>query len=124
MREVEVRKESKHDFFKQEARALATHPKLMLPFAALDGALLIDKPVGLSSNDALTKVKRIVNAKKAGHTGTLDPFATGLLPLCFGEATKLAGASGAKGSVDPAVAEQLLGKIEEISKIFWETKQA
>jgi tRNA pseudouridine55 synthase len=50
--------------------------------------LLIDKPVGLSSNDALTKVKRIVNAKKAGHTGTLDPFATGLLPLCFGEATK------------------------------------
>jgi len=41
-----------------------------------------------SSNDALTKVKRIVNAKKAGHTGTLDPFATGLLPLCFGEATK------------------------------------
>nr|WP_308633092.1 tRNA pseudouridine(55) synthase TruB [Massilia norwichensis] len=54
----------------------------------VDGVLLIDKPVGLSSNDALTKVKRIVNAKKAGHTGTLDPFATGLLPLCFGEATK------------------------------------
>jgi tRNA pseudouridine55 synthase len=54
----------------------------------VDGVLLIDKPVGLSSNDALTKVKRIINAKKAGHTGTLDPFATGLLPLCFGEATK------------------------------------
>ena len=54
----------------------------------VDGVLLIDKPVGLSSNDALTRVKRIVNAKKAGHTGTLDPFATGLLPLCFGEATK------------------------------------
>jgi tRNA pseudouridine55 synthase len=50
--------------------------------------LLIDKPVGLSSNDALIKAKRVVNAKKAGHTGTLDPFATGLLPLCFGEATK------------------------------------
>jgi tRNA pseudouridine55 synthase len=58
------------------------------PRDLVDGVLLIDKPVGLSSNDALTKVKRIINAKKAGHTGTLDPFATGLLPLCFGEATK------------------------------------
>ncbi|WP_036164544.1 tRNA pseudouridine(55) synthase TruB [Massilia sp. 9096] len=58
------------------------------PRDLVDGVLLIDKPVGLSSNDALIKVKRIVNAKKAGHTGTLDPFATGLLPLCFGEATK------------------------------------
>lgn len=55
---------------------------------ALDGVLLLDKPVGLSSNDALIRVKRLLNAKKAGHTGTLDPFATGLLPLCFGEATK------------------------------------
>ncbi len=54
----------------------------------VDGVLLLDKPVGLSSNDALIKAKRVVNAKKAGHTGTLDPFATGLLPLCFGEATK------------------------------------
>ncbi|HEU4852156.1 MAG TPA: tRNA pseudouridine(55) synthase TruB [Telluria sp.] len=54
----------------------------------VDGVLLLDKPVGLSSNDALIKAKRILNAKKAGHTGTLDPFATGLLPLCFGEATK------------------------------------
>jgi len=54
----------------------------------VDGVLLLDKPVGWSSNDALIKVKRILNAKKAGHTGTLDPFATGLLPLCFGEATK------------------------------------
>nr|WP_212760976.1 tRNA pseudouridine(55) synthase TruB [Telluria aromaticivorans] len=50
--------------------------------------MLLDKPVGLSSNDALIKAKRVFNAKKAGHTGTLDPFATGLLPLCFGEATK------------------------------------
>jgi tRNA pseudouridine55 synthase len=58
------------------------------PRDLVDGVLLIDKPVGLSSNDALIKAKRIVNAKKAGHTGTLDPFATGLLPLCFGEATK------------------------------------
>ncbi len=55
---------------------------------ALDGVLLLDKPVGFSSNDALILVKRLLNAKKAGHTGTLDPFATGLLPLCFGEATK------------------------------------
>ncbi len=54
----------------------------------VDGVLLLDKPVGFSSNDALIKVKRFMNAKKAGHTGTLDPFATGLLPLCFGEATK------------------------------------
>ena len=54
----------------------------------VDGVLLLDKPVGFSSNDALIKAKRILNAKKAGHTGTLDPFATGLLPLCFGEATK------------------------------------
>ncbi|MET3105504.1 tRNA pseudouridine55 synthase [Oxalobacteraceae bacterium GrIS 1.18] len=55
---------------------------------ALSGVLLLDKPVGLSSNDALIQTKRLLNAMKAGHTGTLDPFATGLLPLCFGEATK------------------------------------
>jgi tRNA pseudouridine55 synthase len=54
------------------------------------GVLLLDKPVGLSSNDALVQAKRLLNAQKAGHTGTLDPFATGLLPLCFGEATKFA----------------------------------
>lgn len=52
--------------------------------------MLLDKPIGLSSNDALVKVKRLLNAEKAGHTGTLDPFASGLLPLCFGEATKFA----------------------------------
>lgn len=52
------------------------------------GVLLLDKDAGLSSNDALIRVKRLLNAQKAGHTGTLDPFATGLLPLCFGEATK------------------------------------
>jgi tRNA pseudouridine55 synthase len=55
---------------------------------SLDGVLLLNKPAGLSSNDALVRAKRALNAKKAGHTGTLDPFATGLLPLCFGEATK------------------------------------
>lgn len=54
----------------------------------VDGVLLLDKPVNWSSNDALIKAKRLLNALKAGHTGTLDPFATGLLPLCFGEATK------------------------------------
>jgi len=50
--------------------------------------VLLDKPVGLSSNDALIQTKHLFNAQKAGHTGTLDPFATGLLPLCFGDATK------------------------------------
>jgi tRNA pseudouridine55 synthase len=54
----------------------------------LHGVLLLDKPAGLSSNDALIQTKRLFHAQKAGHTGTLDPFATGLLPLCFGEATK------------------------------------
>jgi tRNA pseudouridine55 synthase len=52
------------------------------------GILLFDKPAGISSNDALQKVKRLFNAQKAGHTGSLDLLATGLLPLCFGEATK------------------------------------
>lgn len=54
------------------------------------GVLLLDKAAGHSSNDVLIKAKRLLNAEKAGHTGTLDPFATGLLPLCFGEATKFA----------------------------------
>ena len=54
------------------------------------GVLLLDKPVGLSSQDALWKAKRLLRAEKAGHTGTLDPLASGLLPLCFGAATKFA----------------------------------
>ena len=54
----------------------------------LDGVLLFDKPLELSSNVALQKIRRLFNAEKAGHTGTLDPLATGLLPVCFGEATK------------------------------------
>ena len=54
----------------------------------VDGVLLLNKPVGITSNAALQKAKWLLNAKKAGHTGTLDPFADGLLPLCFGEATK------------------------------------
>lgn len=57
---------------------------------AISGVLLLDKPVGLSSNTALGRAKWLLQALKAGHTGTLDPFATGLLPLCFGEATKFA----------------------------------
>lgn len=52
------------------------------------GILLLDKPLEISSNGALQRVKRLFNAKKAGHTGSLDPLATGMLPLCFGEATK------------------------------------
>lgn len=59
-----------------------------IPRRALHGVLLLDKPIGLSSNDALQKVKRLLRAEKAGHTGTLDPLATGLLPICFGAATK------------------------------------
>ncbi len=63
-------------------------PRPRLPRRALHGVLLLDKPLGMSSNDALQKVKRLLRAEKAGHTGTLDPLATGLLPLCFGAATK------------------------------------
>ena len=57
---------------------------------ALTGVLLLDKPAGLSSTSALGRAKWIFQAEKAGHTGTLDPFATGLLPICFGEAAKFA----------------------------------
>ncbi|MGZ5779713.1 MAG: tRNA pseudouridine(55) synthase TruB [Burkholderiaceae bacterium] len=67
--------------------ASSQQKKIRLP---INGVLLLDKAAGHSSNDALVKAKRLLNAKKAGHTGTLDPFATGLLPLCFGEATKFA----------------------------------
>lgn len=55
----------------------------------LNGVLLLDKPTGLSSNQALQEAKRLLRACKAGHTGSIDPIATGLLPLCFGEATKI-----------------------------------
>jgi len=56
----------------------------------VDGVLLLDKSSGMTSNDALQKARRLFSAAKAGHTGTLDPLASGLLPLCFGEATKFA----------------------------------
>lgn len=58
---------------------------------SIDGILLIDKPQGITSNAALTRAKRTLGIKKAGHTGTLDPMASGLLVLCFGQATKVAG---------------------------------
>ena len=54
----------------------------------VDGVLLLDKPVGISSNVALQRARRLLEAQKAGHTGTLDPLASGLLPICLGEATK------------------------------------
>ena len=57
----------------------------------VDGILLLDKPQGLSSNQALQQARHLFRAEKGGHTGSLDPLATGLLPLCFGEATKIAG---------------------------------
>ena len=54
----------------------------------IDGVFLLDKPQGMSSNDIMQKVKRVFQANKAGHTGALDPLATGMLPICLGEATK------------------------------------
>ncbi|MFG6413841.1 tRNA pseudouridine(55) synthase TruB [Roseateles sp. DC23W] len=63
-------------------------PRVRVQRRPLHGVLLLDKPLGLSSNDALQKAKWLLRAEKAGHTGTLDPLATGLLPLCFGAATK------------------------------------
>lgn len=65
--------------------------KTRAPRRKVDGILLLDKPLGLSSNTALQIVRRLYNADKAGHTGSLDPLATGLLPICLGEATKLCG---------------------------------
>lgn len=58
---------------------------------SIDGVLLLDKPVGLTSNGALQAVKHLYQARKAGHTGSLDPLASGLLPICLGEATKISG---------------------------------
>ena len=70
------------DFFMNRPRTI---------FRQLDGILLLDKPAGMSSNQALQRVRHLFRAEKAGHTGSLDPLATGLLPVCFGEATKIAG---------------------------------
>ena len=67
-------------------RKLESNPKILR--RPVHGVLLLDKPLGLSSNNALQKCKWLLRAQKAGHTGTLDPLATGVLPLCFGAATK------------------------------------
>jgi tRNA pseudouridine55 synthase len=79
------------------------HPK----YRDIHGILLLDKPLGVSSNQALQAARRLVGAAKGGHTGSLDPLATGLLPLCFGEATKIAGIL--LGSRKAYEAECLLG---------------
>jgi len=68
-----------------------SRPRCTVPWRPLDAILLLDKPQGLSSNKALQRVRHLLLAEKGGHTGALDPLATGLLPLCFGEATKIAG---------------------------------
>src|ERR1700761_4372083 len=64
---------------------------MRIQFRSLHGIVLLDKPLGLSSNQALQAVRKLLRAEKGGHTGALDPLATGLLPLCMGEATKIAG---------------------------------
>ena len=74
------------------ARA-ATSPTARSPRRAVHGVLLLDKALGVSSNAALQRARRLMRAEKAGHTGTLDPLASGVLPLCFGAATKFAQAS-------------------------------
>jgi len=68
---------------------MTEQPKRGFPKRDIDGILLLDKPIGVSSNGALQQAKRIFGARKAGHTGSLDVLATGLLPICFGEATKV-----------------------------------
>ena len=70
---------------------MAPTDRIRTVFRPLDGILLLDKPAGMSSNQALQRVRHLFRAEKAGHTGSLDPLATGLLPVCFGEATKIAG---------------------------------
>ena len=70
------------------AQTAARPAPVRAPRRALHGVLLLDKPLGWSSNDALQKARGLLRAQKGGHTGTLDPLATGLLPICFGAATK------------------------------------
>ena len=74
---------------KRHRPARPARPKTV--FRRLDGIVLLDKPGGISSNQALQRARHLFRAEKGGHTGSLDPLATGLLPLCFGEATKIAG---------------------------------
>lgn len=102
--------------------------------AAVHGLLLLNKPSGMTSNRALQKVKRLLKAKKAGHTGALDPAATGMLPLCFGEATKVCaylleadktyrvtarlGEAADTGDVDGAITET--AAIPDLDRQGWE----
>ena len=99
----------------------------------INGILLLDKPSGITSNRALQRVRSLINAKKGGHTGSLDPFATGMLPLCFGEATKIShyllnekktysvevkfGVSTSTGDIDGEVTGS--SKIKEYSEDQW-----
>ena len=71
-----------------DAVLMSREPRIRIQRHAVHGVLLLDKPRGWTSNDALQRAKWLLRAEKAGHTGTLDPLATGLLPLCFGAATK------------------------------------
>jgi len=94
----------------------------------LDGIVLLDKPSGMSSNAALQVARRLFAAKKAGHTGSLDPLATGLLPLCFGEATKIAGLLLRPiPNIDRKTLQQLLmqfiGTIDQRAPIYSALKQ-
>src|SRR5690242_1692966 len=69
-------------------RQIFSLASIRLMHRKISGVVLLDKSLGISSNQAVQKAKRIFSAAKCGHTGTLDPMATGLLPLCLGEATK------------------------------------
>tara|TARA_Y100000590_G_scaffold293009_1_gene329997 strand:+ start:329 stop:1222 length:894 start_codon:yes stop_codon:yes gene_type:complete len=99
----------------------------------INGIILLDKPSGITSNRALQRVKALIKAKKGGHTGSLDPFATGMLPLCFGEATKIShyllnekktysvevkfGVSTSTGDIDGEITGN--SKIKEYSEDQW-----
>lgn len=76
---------------KQKPKKVKQQPRRKAPRHIVNGIVLLNKPAGVSSNGILQKVIRAFNAKKGGHTGALDPFATGLLPVCLGEATKVSG---------------------------------
>ena len=72
-----------------DPQAVPRAPRIKRQLLDVHAILLLDKPVGLTSNRALQEAKHLLLARKAGHTGSLDPLASGLFPLCFGEATKV-----------------------------------
>lgn len=80
-----------HPGTRTEPQAMVGNVKQRRNRRSVSGILLLDKPAGMTSNRALQKVKWLYQARKAGHTGSLDPLATGLLPICLGEATKISG---------------------------------